>query len=383
MKGENKYHLTGIFSAIGITELAFWPIFLLAFFGLPEIAPNFRFERTVVLWGLAAVPVMIGFFLLVIHFKNRALQRFADHTLIGILAPDISTAKVVTKFIFFRLAFSFLLIALANPQFGTKEATAKAEGVDIIVALDVSSSMDAEDFTPSRIERAKIALLQLIRKLHGDRIGLITFAGDAFVHLPITDDYSLAEFQVSEISTDLVQRQGTSIGLALELALESFDYENGVGKAIIVVTDGENHEEGAIKAAQKAKEKGVAVHTIGMGSAKGAPIPMYRGRRQIGFKKDQNGNTIVSKANPEVLRQIAANGKGVYVQATNSQLGLEALVEELEAMEKSEFKMEKYEEYEDRFQIFLLLGFLLMLIEFLIIERKSKWAKRVNLFGST
>ncbi len=378
---QGKYRLSVIGSALAVTEAIFWPLFLIAWLGLPEIAPEFRFEREEILWGLALIPVMSGLFLLGIYLRNRTLRKFADHHLLPFLVPGLSSGKAVAKFIFFRLAFSMFVIALANPQFGMREATAKAEGVDIIVALDVSNSMDAEDFTPSRMERAKMALIQLLQKLHGDRIGLITFAGDAFVHLPVTDDYSLAEFQVSEVSTDLVEKQGTAIGLAIDLALESFDFDNGVRKTIIVVTDGENHEEGALKAAESAKEKGVIVHTIGMGSVKGAPIPVYSAGRMTGFRKDQNNNTVVSKANPEVLMQIAAAGEGMYVQATNSQFGLEALVDELENMEKSEFKTEKFEEYEDRFQVFLFAGLILLLIEFLIADRKSKWANRIHLFG--
>ena len=273
-----------------------------------------------------------------------------------------------------------LLIGLANLQFGTKVEEVKREGIDLMIALDVSNSMLAEDLSPNRLERSKRAIFQLIQKLHNDRLGIIVFAGDAYVQLPITTDYSSAKLFLETIGTDIVPTQGTSIGAAINLAMESFDFENGTSKSIIVITDGENHEDDAKEAASEASAKDVLVHTIGMGSEKGGPIPVYKNGAQIDFRKDNQGNTVVTKLNETMLKEIAAAGNGSYVRASNANAGLGIVMEEIDKMEKKEFGSKSFKDYEDRFQIFLIISLILIIIEYFLSNRRTSKLDGVNLF---
>jgi len=259
----------------------------------------------------------------------------------------------------------------------------KRKGADIMIALDVSNSMKAQDIQPSRLERSKQAISRLIDRLEGDRIGIIVFAGEAYMQLPITTDYGAAKLFLNYIDTDIVPTQGTAIGAAIERATEAFPQDNKHNKAIIVITDGENHEDDAMVAARQANEKGIVVHTIGMGSVEGAPIPVFHNRVQVDFKKDKVGNTIISRLDPEALSAISLEGGGKFIRATNSDDGLSAVIKEISKMEKSEFGAKMITDYEDRFQYFLAAGLLLLIIEFLISERKSKWFSQFRLFDST
>lgn len=294
--------------------------------------------------------------------------------------PNVSKTLPVVKFAFYVLAMLFLLVGLANLQFGTKLDEVKREGVDLMIALDVSNSMLAEDLSPNRLERAKRAIYQLIEKLHNDRLGIIVFAGDAYVQLPITTDYSSAKLFLETIGTDIVPTQGTAIGSAIELAMESFDFENGTSKSIIVITDGENHEDDASGAAASAYAEGVAVHTIGMGAEKGAPIPIYKNGAQIGFRTDNTGNTVVTKLNETMLKDIASAGGGSYVRASNANAGLGIIMNEIDKLEKKEFGSKSIKDYEDRFQAFLIVALILLVIEFFISNRKSSKLDGINLF---
>ena len=299
------------------------------------------------------------------------------------------------KFILLLFALGFIILGLANPQIGSKMEEVKREGVDLMIALDVSNSMLAEDIKPNRLERAKQAISKLIDKLHNDRIGLIVFGGEAYVQLPITTDYSAAKLFLSIISTDIVPTQGTAIGEAIKLSIRAFssDYDNPKysgqnpqqstqkNKAIIIITDGENHEDNAIEEAKNAADKGIIVHTIGMGLVKGAPIPAYYRGRQIGFRKDRDGNTIITKLNEAMLQQIASSGNGVYIRANNIQTGLNALFTELNKMEKVKFGSKMFTDYEDRFQYPIAIALFLLILELIIAERKSKWLSKMNLFG--
>ena len=228
-------------------------------------------------------------------WRKQARERFAEHDLFEQLLPSHSNFKFGLKFSFFLVAYIFLVIGLANPQIGTKMEEVKREGIDLIIALDVSNSMKAEDLSPNRLERAKRAMLQLLQELKSDRLGIIVFAGQAYTQLPVTTDYAAAKLFLNTIDTDIVPTQGTAIGAAIELANESFDFEHGGQKALIVVTDGENHEDDAITAAEEAREKGIKVYTVGMGTPMGAPIPIIRRGKQIGFRQDQEGNTVPGK----------------------------------------------------------------------------------------
>ena len=340
----------------------------------------FRFENTMFLWLLLTIPVFIVIYIILKRWQNKAFSQFGESSLIDRLTIGKSTSKPFFKFLLFSLAYALLVIGIANPQIGTKLEEVKREGVDIMIALDVSNSMLAEDLTPNRLESAKRAISRLIDQLHNDRIGIIVFGGQAYTQLPITTDYAAAKLFLSTVSTNMIPTQGTAIGAAIELGMESFDFKNSSGKAIVIITDGENHEDDAVKEAQKAAENGVLIHTIGMGSAKGAPIPIYRGRNQIGYRKDKAGNTVVTQLNENMLQEIASAGNGMYVRATNAQSGLKMIMDKINTMEKAEFGSKVYTDYEDRFQYFIGAALLLLLIEFFISERKSDLFNGFNLF---
>lgn len=341
----------------------------------------FRFEHIEYLWAIAFVA---PFLLLVAFFyqqwKKKQLKAFGNTVIIQRLMPNVSKTLPKVKFVLFFLAFISLMIGLANLQFGTKMEEVKREGVDVMIALDVSNSMLAEDLSPNRLERAKRAIYQLIEKLQNDRLGIIIFAGDAYVQLPITTDYSSAKLFLESIGTDIVPVQGTAIGSAIELALKSFDYENGTSKAIIVITDGENHEDDAVEMAKTAVERGVVVHTIGMGSEGGAPLPIYQNGRQVGFRTDNNNTTVVSKLNEPMLQELAQAGDGIYVRATNANAGLGIIMGEINKMEKKEFGSKVFKDYDDRFQLFLLISLALLIVEFFISKRKSSKLDKIKLF---
>ena len=333
------------------------------------------------LWALAVVlPLIVLVFMFIQNWKKRKLKQFGNNDIVKRLMPNVSKKLPVFKFVLYGLAMFSLLLGIANLQYGTKLEEVKREGVDLMIALDVSNSMLAEDLSPNRLERAKRAIYQLIEKLHNDRLGMIVFAGEAYVQLPITTDYSSAKLFLETIGTDIVPTQGTAIGSAIDLAMESFDFENGTSKAIVVITDGENHEDDAVQSSQAAAEMEVTVHTIGMGSENGAPIPIYKNGKQVGFRTDNAQNTVVSKLNEDMLKQIATAGEGTYVRATNANAGLGIIMNEINQMEKKEFDSKSYKDFEDRFQPFLIFSLLLFIIEFFISNRKSSKLDRINLF---
>ncbi|MCB9334839.1 MAG: VWA domain-containing protein [Flavobacteriales bacterium] len=341
----------------------------------------FRFEHHMALWALAIViPLIVLVFLFIQNWKKRKLKQFSSNDIVKRLMPNVAKKLPVLKFVLYSLAMISLLLGIANLQYGTKLEEVKREGVDLMIALDVSNSMLAEDLSPNRLERAKRAIYQLIEKLHNDRLGMIVFAGEAYVQLPITTDYSSAKLFLETIGTDIVPTQGTAIGSAIDLAMQSFDFENATSKAIIVITDGENHEDDAVQSSAAAAEMEVTVHTIGMGSENGAPIPVYRNGKQVGFRTDNSQNTVVSKLDENMLKQIAAAGEGTYVRATNANAGLGIIMNEINKMEKKEFDSKSYRDYEDRFQPFLIIALLLLIVEFFISNRKSSKLDKINLF---
>lgn len=340
----------------------------------------FRFEHSYILWGLLLVPIMFLIFVLLKRWRKKARAQFAESDLLDQLMPQSSNFKFGLRFLFFILGTIFLIIGIANPQIGTKVEEVKREGIDLIVALDISNSMKAEDLSPNRLERAKRAMLQMVEELKSDRLGIIVFAGQAYTQLPVTTDYAAAKLFLSTIDTDLIPTQGTAIGAAIDLAIESFDYQQGGNKALIVVTDGENHEDNAIESAEKAKEKGIKVFTIGMGSPNGAPIPVFKRGKKMGYRQDNSGNTIVSSLNEEMLSQIAYAGNGLYVRASNANAGFDKILDELSGLEKSEFESQVYTDYEDRFQFFLGAALLFFLLFAIINEKKGKLKDKVKLF---
>ena len=340
----------------------------------------FRFGNIEYLWGLLIIPLLAMFFAWSRISRRRALNKFGQQEILGQLMPYSSGNRPVVKFIILMLALAFFIVGIARPQFGSKLKTEKREGVELMIALDVSNSMMAEDIQPNRLERAKRAISRLIDRLKDDKIGLIVFAGDAYTQLPITSDYNSAKLFLNSVNTQIVPKQGTAIGAAIDLARKSFTPNGEANKAIVIITDGENHEDDALASAKAALDEGAIVHTIGMGLPSGSPIPVLR-NGQTDYLKDRDGNVVVTKLNEQMLEQIAAAGGGIYVRANNAQVGLNALFDEINAMEKQEMETRTYSEYDDQFQYFFAVGLFLLLLEFVILERKNKYLKRIKLFG--
>jgi Ca-activated chloride channel family protein len=297
------------------------------------------------------------------------------------LSEDRSKGKPILKLILNLTGITCIIIGCANPQIGTRLEEVKREGIDIIIALDVSNSMKAEDISPNRLERSKQAISRLIDQLQNDRIGMIVFAGQAYVQLPITSDYAAAKLFLTTIEPEMIPTQGTCIGCAIELAEQSFVGNENKYKALVIITDGENHEEDAVEAAKKSSDKGIVIHTIGMGSLEGAPIPVYKNGIQTDFLRDGDGKTVITKLEPLTLERVAAEGKGVFIQASNSNDGLSTILSQLNKMEKKSFGTKQFTGFEDRFQYFLAAGLFLLLLEFSISERKSRIIKKLNLFN--
>jgi len=340
----------------------------------------FRIAQPNYLYALIIIPVLIAFFIVSRRMRKKALDSFANNEILSALMPNASNARPVMKFVILMVALASIIFGLARPQFGSKLKTIKRDGVELIIALDVSNSMMAEDIQPNRLERAKLAISQLVDKLSEDKIGLIVFAGQAYTQLPITTDYASAKLFLQSVSPEIVPVQGTAIGAAIELGARSFSPQFKGNKAIIIITDGENHEDDAIGAATTAVDNGIIVHTIGMGLPQGGPIPSYR-NGQTDYKKDKDGNVVVTKLDENMLQQIAAAGKGVYVRANNAQVGLNTIFGEINKMETAEMESRVYSDYNDQFQYFIALGLFLLLVDFMILERKNKYLKNFKLFG--
>ncbi|HZH74100.1 MAG TPA: VWA domain-containing protein [Mariniphaga sp.] len=341
----------------------------------------FRFAYNDFLWALLIIPVLTVFFIGSRYLRKRALRRFGNKQVIAELMPFASKNRPVFKFILLMFALACFIVGTARPQFGSKLKKVQREGVEIIIALDVSNSMLAEDIQPNRLERAKRAISRLIDRLNDDKIGLIVFAGDAYIQLPITTDYNSAKLFLDAVKTEIVPRQGTAIGTAISMAIKSFTPAEAANKAIIVITDGENHEDDPVTAAQDAVNNGIVVHTIGMGLPQGAPIPVAQGG-QTEYMRDRDGNVVITRLDEAMLEKVAAAGNGIYVRANNAQVGLNALFEEINKLEKEELETLVYSEYDDQFQYFFALGILFLLLEFFILERKNKYLMKIKLFST-
>lgn len=368
-----SFNISNQFIALVVIELIFWGLFFLSLLLLRDLLPGFRLQNPMMLHLLYIIPIMILVYLISLNNKNKRLKKFATAPLLPSLIPDFRAGKKLTRFILFHFSIAFFIVALANPQIGSKIAEGKQEGIDIMIALDVSNSMIAEDLKPNRLQRAKLAIEKLVNRLGGDRVGIIVFAGNAYVQLPITTDYSAAKLFLNGIDNTIVPVQGTAIGKAIDLAMTSFNFEDQSSKTIIIITDGENHEDDAIKAAEIAREQGVIVNAIGMGSIQGAPIPVYNNGRQVDFKKNRAGETIITKLNDTMLKDISEAGGGTFVRASQQDVGLGILLDNLDQMDKKEFGSVIYTEYESRFQYYLGIGLLLLLIDLLLFDKKQKW----------
>jgi len=320
-------------------------------------------------------------FVLLQFWKYRTQKKFADSPLLKRLSPNRSIFKSVLKVIVLSLAFLCLTIALVNPKIGTKMETVKREGVDIVFALDVSKSMLAEDIAPNRLEKSKQLVTQIINNLASDRVGIIAYAGKAFPQLPITTDYASAKMFLQSMNTDMLSSQGTAINEAIELAKTYFDDEEQTNRVLIIISDGEDHSEQAAAVAEEASEEGIRIFTVGVGDVKGGPIPEKRNGIVLNYKKDSQGETVITKLNEETLQSIASEANGAYINGKNTNNVVENIREILNKMDKTEFEAKQFADYKDQFQWFLGFGIVFLLIDILLLERKTAWLKKLNLFN--
>jgi Ca-activated chloride channel family protein len=339
---------------------------------------RFAHQEYLILLGL--LPLIAFAFIWARRARKNALRRFGTPQILEALMPSIGKYKPLAKIILVSLALLFVILGIANPQIGTKMEEVKREGVDIMIALDVSNSMKAEDLKPNRLENAKQEIARMIDKLQNDRLGIVVFGGDSYLQLPLTTDYAAARLLLSTIDVDIIPVPGTAIGSAIRLSMKSFAEGETKHKVIILITDGENHEDDAVAAAKDAAKEGAVIHTIGMGSPEGSPIPVYQNNVQTGFRKDGDGNTVITKLDEQGLVQIAEAGKGRYQRASNQQNELDAILGDIQSMEKKEFGARVFTEYEDRFQYCLAVGLILLVGEFFISERKNRWIAQLKFF---
>ena len=339
----------------------------------------FRFANIEMLWWLITIPVFVIAYIIYTKRKRRHLLEFGDQELIAQLMPDASKSRPIWKFSLLIVALALLIIAGARPQYGQKETTVKRQGIEVMIALDISNSMLAEDVAPNRLDRAKQMLSKMIDNMVDDKVGLVVFAGEAFTQLPITCDYVSAKMFLNTITPNLIPTQGTAIGAALQTAITSFGAtESEAGRAIILITDGENHEDDAIAAAQKAQELGIQVFVVGIGKPEGSPIPKP-GTND--YFKDRSGQVVVSRLNEEMCQQIAEAGNGIYVRCDNTNTAMRALQQGMEHIATAELESTVYADYNEQYQSFVLIALLLIAIEFFILSRKNHKLARMDLFG--
>ncbi len=337
----------------------------------------FRFEEPTYLYLLLLLPFLAAFYLYSNYRRRKAIRKFGDPVLMAQLMPDVSKYRPDVKFWLVFAAIGLFAVLLARPQFGSKLETAKRQGVEVMIALDISNSMLAQDVQPSRLEKAKRLVAQLVDKMENDKVGMIVFAGDAFTQLPITSDYISAKMFLESINPSLISKQGTAIGAAINLATRSFTPQEGVGRAVIVITDGENHEGGAVEAAKAAAEKGIQVSVLGVGMPDGAPIPV-EGTND--FRRDRDGNVVVTRLNEQMCQEIAQAGDGIYVRVDNSNAAQKVIAQEINKMAKADVETQVYTEFNEQFQAVAWIILLLLLAEMLILERKNPLFRNIHLF---
>ncbi len=340
----------------------------------------FQFENEQYLWALLLVPLLFLLYWFNRKWRQKAVERFGDHHLVSRLMPDFSERKQLIKSLLYLLTLVFIIVGLANPQIGSQLEKVQRKGIDVMVAIDVSKSMMAEDVQPTRLDRAKQLLSRLIDGMSNDRIGIIVFAGHAYLQMPLTVDYAAAKLFLQTINTDIVPTQGTAIGEAIELSRESFEEESEKNRALIIISDGENHEDGAIEKAEEAAGEGIKVFALGVGSTEGSSIPVYMKGRKVGYKQDRSGQLVVSKLNEEVLKEIADKTGGKYFLIKGARNEIATVIDELDNIEKRDFEDYVFTDYADQFQYFIGFAILLMTLGFFTSERKSGWFSRWKLF---
>jgi Ca-activated chloride channel family protein len=341
----------------------------------------YQLEEKIYFYSLVIIPIMVVAFVVLHIWKKRTQKQFADADLLKQLSPNISKTKPILKLILVSLAFACLSIALVNPKMGTKLETVKREGVDIVFAVDVSKSMLAEDIAPNRLEKSKRIVSEILNNLASDRVGIIAYAAQAFPQLPITTDYGAAKMFLASMNTNMMSSQGTAIDAAINLAKTYYDDEEQTNRVLIIISDGEDHSDQAVDAVQEATEEGIKVFTIGVGTSKGAPIPEKRNGVVETYKKDQDGEVVITKLNQEVLQEIAADGNGNYIDGSNTDAVVEFITETLLQMDKKEFESKQFADYKDQFQCFLAGAIFFLLLDVLLLERKTQWLQKLNLFN--
>lgn len=336
----------------------------------------FRFENPAFLYLLIIIPVIIVIRLLEMRKRKLKLKKFGDLSLLKQLMPDVSSSRKSLKFWLMVAALALLIVMLARPQMGTKISQEKRKGIEVIISLDISNSMRAEDVVPSRLDKSKMLVENMVDNFTNDKVGLVVFAGDAFIQLPITSDYVSAKMFLQNTDPSLIATQGTDLAGSIELSSKSFTQQDKVGRAILIITDGEDHEGGAIEAAEKARKNGIRVFVLGVGSTKGSPVPDGNG----GYMKDNSGQEVISVLNEEMCKQVAQAGGGAYIHVDNTSLAQRQLNDELTKLQKGDISSVVYSEYDEQFQAVGILVLILLIIEMLILERKNPFFKKIKLF---
>ena len=341
----------------------------------------YQLEEKIFFYALAIIPAMAVVYILLQFWKRHAQQKFASKNLLQKLAPEKSSFKPLLKLIVLLLGFLSLIIALVNPKIGTKLETVKREGVDIVFAVDVSKSMLAEDIAPNRMEKSKRLVSEIVNQLASDRVGIIAYAATAFPQLPITTDYASAKMFLQGMNTDMLSSQGTAIDEAIRLAKSYYDNEDQANRVLFIISDGEDHSEGAVAVAQEAMREGIKIFTVGVGTTKGGPIPIKRNGITQTYKKNNEGEVVITRLNETVLKEIADEANGAYIDGSNTQEVVDFVKETLNKMEKTEFEAKEFVDYKDQFQWFLGIGIFLILLDVFLLERKTAWVKSLNLFN--
>ena len=338
----------------------------------------FRFGDPTCLYLLAILPVLLAFYIYSNYRRTQRIKKYGDPELLKQLMPEVSNARMAWKFWLSFFAIALIIFVLGRPQFGAKMETVKRSGIETVIALDISNSMLAEDVQPNRLDKSKKLVSKLVDSFTNDKVGLIVFAGQAFTQLPITSDYISAKMFLDAINPSLIASQGTDIGGAINLAIKSFTPKEGVGRAIIIITDGENHEGGAEDAARAAAEKGMLVYVLGVGSPEGSPIPS--GTRANDFRKDKDGNVIVTRLNDQMCQSIAKAGKGMYIRVYNSNSAQRLLQSEMDKLAKADVETTVFTEFDEQFMVVAWIALIVLVIEILILERKNPLFKNIRLF---
>lgn len=341
----------------------------------------FILEEKIYFWLLLVIPVVLLLFFAFRIWQRRTRHKFANPGMFSYLSPNRSSFKPVLKISILILALASLVFALVNPKVGSKMETVKREGVDIVFAIDVSKSMEAEDIAPNRLDKSKQLVRQILDNLGSDRVGLIAYAGSAFPQLPITTDYASAKMFLQSLNTDMISSQGTAISEAIQLATTYFDDEQQTSRVLFILSDGEDHEGNTDDIAEEAANAGIRIFTIGVGTEKGGPIPEKRNGVVQNYKKDQQGETVITKLNPETLQNIARETNGSYIEGRVTAEVTEQVMEELQNIEKTEFEAKQFADYKSHFQWFLGLAVLLLFLDIFLLERKTAWLRKLNLFN--